>query len=318
MSADIFISFASKDAKIALTICQAIESRGFKCWISARDIEPGENFQIAIVQALRRAKILLLVFTANSNTSEEMNKELALASQQKMMVIPLRAEDVAPNDAFAYEFATRQWIDAFADWEASIEQLCRRIDHALAAIAKGEEERAAIAQAKKDEQAAASAAAEDAEPPPAQLRRQRAGELREARAVRTTAAAAPVTDSDDEELRAPGSLLKRAAVIAVFVALAAAIAFAVTPMLTRGKPAPAKVASTVPAEAPLPPPAAPTVTLLETSEPAATNGVTQTNDTEAVAPEAPPVVAKPKPAAPRKPKAAATPRPAQPTVDIPY
>ena len=69
MSADIFISFASKDVKVALTLCQAIESRGFNCWISARDIQPGENFQVAIVRALRRAKILLLVFTANSNTS---------------------------------------------------------------------------------------------------------------------------------------------------------------------------------------------------------------------------------------------------------
>lgn len=131
MSADIFISFASKDVKVALTLCAAIENRGFKCWISARDILPGENFQVAIVKALRRAKILLLVFTANSNTSEEMTKELALASQQKMMVIPLRVEDVAPGDAFAYEFATRQWIDAFADWEFSIEQLCKRIGHAL-------------------------------------------------------------------------------------------------------------------------------------------------------------------------------------------
>lgn len=131
MAADIFISFASKDVKVALTLCQAIESRGYKCWISARDIQAGENFQVAIVQALRRAKILLLVFTANSNTSEEMTKELALASQQKMMVIPLRVEDVTPGDAFAYEFATRQWIDAFADWEFSIEQLCRRIGHAL-------------------------------------------------------------------------------------------------------------------------------------------------------------------------------------------
>ena len=139
MSADIFISFASKDVKVALTLCAAIESRGFNCWISARDIQPGENFQVAIVRALRRAKILLLVFTANSNTSEEMTKELALASQQKMMVIPLRVEDVTPGDAFAYEFATRQWIDAFADWEFSIEQLCKRIGHALA----GREEEAA-------------------------------------------------------------------------------------------------------------------------------------------------------------------------------
>jgi hypothetical protein len=132
MSANIFISFASQDRKIASTLCKALESRGFECWISDRDILPGENFQIAIVQAIRRAKIMLLVFTGNSNNSQEMTKELALASQQKLIVIPLRVEDVAPNDAFAYEFATRQWIDCFADWEFAMDQLSQRISNAVA------------------------------------------------------------------------------------------------------------------------------------------------------------------------------------------
>lgn len=132
MSANIFISFASQDRKIASTLCKALESRGFECWISDRDILPGENFQIAIVQAIRRSKIMLLVFTGNSNNSQEMTKELALASQQKLIVIPLRVEDVAPNDAFAYEFATRQWIDCFADWEFAMDQLSQRISNAVA------------------------------------------------------------------------------------------------------------------------------------------------------------------------------------------
>ena len=131
MSADIFISFASQDAKIASTICTALENRGFTCWISDRDIHPGENFQSAIVRAIRSAKVLLLVFTANSNRSDEMTKELALASQQKLMVVPLRVENVTPSYAFAYEFATRQWIDLFSDWEQAINNLCTRLTAAL-------------------------------------------------------------------------------------------------------------------------------------------------------------------------------------------
>lgn len=131
MSMDIFISFASQDRKVATTLCSSLESRGFNCWISTRDILPGENFQTSIVQAIRRAKIMLLVFTANSNNSQEMTKELAIASQQKLIVIPLRVEDVAPSDAFAYEFATRQWIDLFADWEFAVDQLSQRIGNAL-------------------------------------------------------------------------------------------------------------------------------------------------------------------------------------------
>jgi TIR domain len=117
MSAPTFISFASKDHGVAETICAAVENRGFPCWISSRDIEPGENFQIAIVQAIRAAKTMILVFSANSNNSDEIKKELALASQSHLVVIPIRVEDVTPDEAFAYEFATRQWIDAFDDWE---------------------------------------------------------------------------------------------------------------------------------------------------------------------------------------------------------
>ncbi|MBS0411250.1 MAG: toll/interleukin-1 receptor domain-containing protein [Proteobacteria bacterium] len=170
MSGSIFISFASQDRKVATTLCQALEGRGFHCWISSRDILPGENFQIAIVRAIRKAKLMLLVFTANSNNSAEMNKELALASQNKLTVVPLRIEDVAPNDAFAYEFATRQWIDFFSDWELAMNALASQIAHVLG---PEEMEAAAAAVAAKaapaaPEPPAARVAAPSAEPTPAE------------------------------------------------------------------------------------------------------------------------------------------------------
>src|SRR6185312_6942489 len=49
----VFISHSSRDRKIAQTIAAALEHRGFRCWISSRDIGPGENFQEAIVRAIR-------------------------------------------------------------------------------------------------------------------------------------------------------------------------------------------------------------------------------------------------------------------------
>ena len=133
MSASIFISFAGQDLKVANTLCKALESRGFKCWISSRDIAAGRKLPGGHRAGdPQRAKMMLLVFTGNSNNSEEMTKELALASQHRLIVVPLRIEDVAPNEAFAYEFATRQWIDFFADWETAIEQLSERISAAMA------------------------------------------------------------------------------------------------------------------------------------------------------------------------------------------
>ena len=127
----IFISCSSKDSKAALTICDAIEARGYACWISSRDIDPGENFQEAIVRAIRRAPLMILVFSANANNSSEIKKEIALASQNRVTVIPMRIEDAMPSDALAYEFSTRQWIDVFGDWERAMKQLLGHIARAL-------------------------------------------------------------------------------------------------------------------------------------------------------------------------------------------
>ena len=119
----IFITYSSKDQKVARTICTALENRGLACWISSRNVKPGQNYQEQIVRAIRGARVMVLVFTTNANNSNEIKKELALASQNNLVVIPVRIEDVAPNEAFAYEFATRQWIDLFEDWEKSISEL---------------------------------------------------------------------------------------------------------------------------------------------------------------------------------------------------
>jgi tetratricopeptide (TPR) repeat protein len=127
MAAPIFISHPSKDGNLAALVCGALETRGLSCWISSRDIAPGDNYQVAIVRAIRAAKAMVLIFSANANNSDEIKKELALADQSRLVVIPVRIEDVAPDEAFLYEFATRQWIDMFEDREGSIERLAHQL-----------------------------------------------------------------------------------------------------------------------------------------------------------------------------------------------
>jgi hypothetical protein len=128
MPKKIFISFASKDRQTAMTICHALEARGQQCWISCRDIHPGENYQESIVRAIRGAGVMLLVFSANANNSDEIKKEIALASQSRLMVIPVRSEDVVPSEAFSYELATRQWVDLFENWDQAMAELVAQLD----------------------------------------------------------------------------------------------------------------------------------------------------------------------------------------------
>src|SRR6201999_53549 len=104
---DIFLSHASVDLKITQSICEALEKQHHTCWFASRDVRPGENYMNAIVHALRECKVMLLVFSQNANRSEEITKELALASKYKKFVIPVRVEDVLPTEAFEYALADR-------------------------------------------------------------------------------------------------------------------------------------------------------------------------------------------------------------------
>lgn len=129
----VFVSYATADRKQALSVCKALERRGTKCWISTRDVAPGENYQESIVRTLRSARAMVLVFSEAANNSDEIKKELSLASRYHVPVVALRLADVEPSDAFAYELSTRQWIDAFDGWDRSIESLAQRIGDLQAA-----------------------------------------------------------------------------------------------------------------------------------------------------------------------------------------
>lgn len=125
----VFVSYATADRKVALSVCNAIENRGAQCWISCRDVEPGENYQEAIFRAIQNASAMVLVFSEAANNSNEIKKELSLASRFNVTVIALRIEDVEPSNAFAYELSTRQWIDAFEGWDHSLDALVLKLGH---------------------------------------------------------------------------------------------------------------------------------------------------------------------------------------------
>jgi tetratricopeptide (TPR) repeat protein len=123
----VFLSYATKDRKQALAVCKAIEQHGLPCWIAARDVAPGANYQEAIVRAIRDSEAIVLVFSTAANDSDEIKKELSLASRYRIPVMALRLEDVEPSDAFAYELSTRQWIDTFEGWDRAIETVVGQI-----------------------------------------------------------------------------------------------------------------------------------------------------------------------------------------------
>lgn len=127
MSHQVFISFSSKDRDVADRICGDLERRDIPCWISSRNVPPGMDFQAAIVDALKQTKIMILVFSSQSNNSDEVKRELVLAGQYGLLVIPVRIENVLPTGAMEYQLTTRQYLDLFENWDANIEKVADTI-----------------------------------------------------------------------------------------------------------------------------------------------------------------------------------------------
>lgn len=131
MAGKVFISYSSADQETADKLVGEIERRGISCWISSRDIRPGEDYQKAIVVALKDAAVFLLLFTENANKSSEIPHELALAGKYKKTVIPARVQDIVPSEAFAYQMTSSQFIDLFHDFNTKVNELCIRLAELL-------------------------------------------------------------------------------------------------------------------------------------------------------------------------------------------
>jgi hypothetical protein len=119
----IFICFSSKDEAVARGVVQFLETHGIPCWISLRDVRPGQNYQETIVHALERARGIVFLFSEQSAQSNEILKEISLGGGLNVPVFPLRLSPITPSGALRYELATRQWIDIFPDREAALAKL---------------------------------------------------------------------------------------------------------------------------------------------------------------------------------------------------
>ena len=127
----IFICFSSKDEAVAHEVVESLEADGLKCWISLRDVLPGQNYQEAIVQALEAASGIVFLFSEHSNKSLEIKKELSIGGSINVPVFPLRLSPIAPSGALRYELAVRQWIDIFPHRRHALARLAQTIKNAI-------------------------------------------------------------------------------------------------------------------------------------------------------------------------------------------
>ena len=127
----LFVCFSSKDEAVAREVVESLEANDLQCWISLRDVLPGQNYQEAIVQALESASGIVFLFSEDSNKSQEIRKELSIGGSINVPVFPLRLSPIAASGALRYELAIRQWIDIFPNRQHALTKLAQTIKETI-------------------------------------------------------------------------------------------------------------------------------------------------------------------------------------------
>lgn len=136
MSVDVFLSHSHVDKVFADAICHRLEAADIRCWVAPRDIRPGDDWAEAIIDAMDRAQMLVLVFSASANNSPQVRREVERAVNKGLMVLPFRIENVPLSKSLEYFISTQHWLDAITgDLEVHLDELCRCVAMLLGRLA---------------------------------------------------------------------------------------------------------------------------------------------------------------------------------------
>ncbi|HYC09647.1 MAG TPA: toll/interleukin-1 receptor domain-containing protein [Steroidobacteraceae bacterium] len=121
----VFVSYSQADRDTATALVAHVEGAGLPCWVAPRDVAPGADWAEAIVDAIAASRVMVLVFSASTNSSPQVRREVERAVHRGVTVLPFRVEDVLPARSLEYFLSTQHWLDAFPPpMERHYERLC--------------------------------------------------------------------------------------------------------------------------------------------------------------------------------------------------
>ena len=125
MSRPVFISYSQSDRDCAIELVARLEEQGIDCWVAPRDIAPSADWAAEIMDAISSARVMILVFSASSNLSPQVRREVERAVHKQLSILPFRIEDVLPSKSLEFFLSTQHWMDAFpAPREPHYARLC--------------------------------------------------------------------------------------------------------------------------------------------------------------------------------------------------
>jgi hypothetical protein len=108
-----------------------LEREGIRCWVAPRDIRPGVEYGAAIIEAIERCRVMVLIFSSSANASQQIHREIERAVSKSVPIVPVRIEEVTPTKSMEYFLGGIHWLDALTP---PIEQHLTRLADTVNAI----------------------------------------------------------------------------------------------------------------------------------------------------------------------------------------
>jgi len=134
--ADVFISYSREDKDRVLDLAERLRAAGVSVWIDQGGIDGATLWGEEIVNALDRAKVLLLAVSGAAARSHNVAKEVVLVSERKGHILPVDLEPTTIPAGLKYALAGIQHVEYFqGDPDENLKTILRSLERAGVTIA---------------------------------------------------------------------------------------------------------------------------------------------------------------------------------------
>jgi TolB-like protein/Flp pilus assembly protein TadD len=126
---DVFVSYSRQDNDKVMELTAKLRSAGVRMWMDVRNIDGAAMWGEEIVNALAKSKMMLLLVSKSSVASQNVLKEVLLASERKGHILPIDLEPTEIPVSLKYALAGIQHIEYFrGDPDAHMSAILRSLE----------------------------------------------------------------------------------------------------------------------------------------------------------------------------------------------
>jgi adenylate cyclase len=126
---DVFVSYSRQDNDKVMELTAKLRSAGVRMWMDVRNIDGAAMWGEEIVNALAKSKVMLLLVSRSAVASQNVVKEVLLASERKGHILPIDLEPTEIPVSLKYALAGIQHIEYFrGDPDAHMSAILRSLE----------------------------------------------------------------------------------------------------------------------------------------------------------------------------------------------